>query len=192
MLDVDQAGELKAGFRRNGYTNALIKKLSEGDNLAKFRDVLLGRAEIKMIEYCIDCDAPVFIPSGWKALPDTEQLPNRVRGMVKFDPTKVNLHFVSGQKGSKCIGGNDLRKLLAKQPVYTAHVLDYVLKPENQHLIPEEYKSKAVFFWGTIYRNSVGDLCVRYLCWFGGRWAWNYYWLGIVWDGSDPAAVFAS
>jgi hypothetical protein len=50
MLDVDQAGELKAAFRRGDWTNALIKKACEGDRLAQFRDVLLGRAEIKPIE----------------------------------------------------------------------------------------------------------------------------------------------
>ena len=192
MLDVDQAGELKAGFRRHGWTNALIKKLSEGDNLAKVRDVLLGRAEIKMIEHTIDCDAPVFLPNGWGELPDTEQLPNRVRGLVKFDPTKAKLHLVSEQKDSKCIGGNDLRKQLANQPVYTAHILDYVLKPENQHLIPEEYKGKEVFFWGTIYRGPDGNLYVRYLFWSGVGWNWRSRWLGYGWDVSDPAAVSAS
>jgi hypothetical protein len=46
MLDVDQAGELKAAFRRGDWTNAEIKKACEGDVLANFRDVLLGRAQI--------------------------------------------------------------------------------------------------------------------------------------------------
>lgn len=45
-LDVDQAGELKAGFRRADWTNAEIKLLCEGDILAKVRQVICGRAEI--------------------------------------------------------------------------------------------------------------------------------------------------
>lgn len=46
MLDVDQAGELKAAFRRGDWTNAQIKRLSEGDLLAWVLLVLEGRAEI--------------------------------------------------------------------------------------------------------------------------------------------------
>lgn len=32
MLDVDQAGELKAAFRRGDWTNAEIKRLCEGNS----------------------------------------------------------------------------------------------------------------------------------------------------------------
>jgi hypothetical protein len=49
MLDVDQAGELKAAFRRCGYNNAEIKQLSTGDTLAQVRNVLRGLAEIKPV-----------------------------------------------------------------------------------------------------------------------------------------------
>lgn len=62
----------------------------------------------------------------------------------------------------------------------------------NPHLIPEEWKGKAVFFWGTIYRDADGHLCVRYLYWRGGGWDWGYRWLDYVWDGDGPAAVPAS
>ena len=150
---------------------------------------LRGRAEIKPIEYLIDCDAPVFIPEKWEVLPEAEQLQNRVCGQVRFDLTKVNLHLVNGQNDGKYIEGNKLRKELAKQSVYTAHVLDYLLKPENQHLIPEEWKCKAVFFWGTIYRSADGNLYVRYLYWNGDRWGWDCYWLGDGW-GSPPGCGF--
>ena len=46
MLDVDQAGELKMSFRRNGYTNADIKTLSEGNILGEVLKVIRGQAEI--------------------------------------------------------------------------------------------------------------------------------------------------
>jgi len=62
MLDVDQAGELKAAFRRGGYSNTEIKQLSEGDILGKVRDVLLGRAEIKLITHTINLGAPPQLP----------------------------------------------------------------------------------------------------------------------------------
>lgn len=81
-----------------------------------------GMSEIKMMEHSIDCDAPVFVPEKWEVLPDTEQLPKRILGKVTLDPTKVKLHLVNGQKNGKWIEGNKLRKELAKEPVYTAHI----------------------------------------------------------------------
>ena len=65
-LDVDQASELKAAFRRGDWTNAEIKRICEGDILTRFRDVVLGHAEIKSIEHLINCDADPFVPDGWK------------------------------------------------------------------------------------------------------------------------------
>ena len=49
MLDVSQAVELKLAFRRNGWNNAQIKTLSEGDILAKVLQVITGQAEINLI-----------------------------------------------------------------------------------------------------------------------------------------------
>ncbi|OHA23918.1 MAG: hypothetical protein A3B11_00370 [Candidatus Taylorbacteria bacterium RIFCSPLOWO2_01_FULL_44_26] len=161
------------------------------DKCRQVLSFLRGRAEIKSLEHIINCDVPVFVPNNWEVLPETEQLPNRVRGLVKFDPKKIILHLANGQKGAKCIVGNELRLELAKERVYTAHILDYLLRPENQHLIPEEWKGKAIFFWGTIYRDS-GDLCVRCLYWFGGRWCWGCFWLVFDFRVGDPAAVSAS
>ena len=48
MLDVDQAGELKAAFRRSDWTNGQIKRLCEGDILFRIRQVLENKAEIVM------------------------------------------------------------------------------------------------------------------------------------------------
>lgn len=70
-----------------------------------------------------------------------------------------------------------------------ANVLEYLLA--HPDLIPEEWKGKAVFFWGTIYRDSDGGLYVRYLYWSGVRWSWVCNWLARDWIGHDPAAVLA-
>jgi hypothetical protein len=143
-----------------------------------------------MIEHIIDCDAPVFVPDNWEVLPDAEQLPRRICGLVKFDPKKVALHLHLNQKNGKFIEGNKLREELVSTSVYTAHVLDYLLA--NPHLIPEEWKDKAVFFWGTIYRDAIGSLCVRCLYWRGDRWCWHYACLDNDWSGHNPALVPAS
>jgi len=190
MLDVDQAGELKAAFRRGNWTNAEIKRLSEGNALTEVRDVILGRAEIKAVEHLIDCDADPYIPEGWKV----EE--HRKGGMVKFNPTRIEFFLSKQQRKGKVIVGNELRKELADKPVLNANVLDWLLK--HPHLIPEEWKrdengnTRYIFFWGTIYRDPDGDLGVRDLYWRDDRWCWGCSWLGSGWVGGYPAAVLAS
>lgn len=50
MLDVDQAGELKAAFRRGGWTNGEIKEATKGDFLVKVRKLLRGELIVKAVE----------------------------------------------------------------------------------------------------------------------------------------------
>tara|TARA_B100002051_G_scaffold172700_1_gene163298 strand:+ start:315 stop:890 length:576 start_codon:yes stop_codon:yes gene_type:complete len=190
-MSTRQAAELDHAFERNGWTPAEVKKLSQGDMLATVRRVLLGDVEIITPEHIIDCDAKPHVPDGWSILSDDGQLPNRVRGAFKWDKEsqKNALHRDKGQKNGKRIKGYKLRKGLANKPVLNANVLDYLIaKP---HLIPEEWKGKAVFFWGTIYRNRDGRLYVRYLLWVGDRWHWYANWLGYDWRDDCPAAVGA-
>jgi hypothetical protein len=180
MLDVSQAAELKLDFRRNGWNNAEIKTLSEGDILADVLKVIKGQAEIKTIERLIDCDANPFIPDGWSV----EE--HKKGGMFKFNPEKISLYLSKKQK-KRSIEGNDLRKKLANQPVLNANVLDYLLA--HSELIPEEWKGKFIFFWGTIYRDSDGNLIVRCLFWYGSRWGWSYDWLDDGFNSGGPAAL---
>jgi len=182
MFDVSQTAELKLAFRRNGWNNAEIKTLLEGGILANVLKVIKGQAEIKMIERLIDCDSAPFVPDGL-SVED-----HKKGGMFKFNPEKISLYLSKKQK-KRSIGGHDLRKELADKPVMNANVLDYLLaRPE---LIPEEWKGKYIFFWGTVYRNSDGDLYVRYLGWDGSEWLWSYNWLDYVFGfgSANPAAL---
>ncbi|MEK7115066.1 MAG: hypothetical protein AAB847_01780 [Patescibacteria group bacterium] len=199
-LDVGQANELKLAFRRTGWlNNEEVKLLCEGDLLGQVRQVLLGYATIVPLDHVVDCDADPLIPQGWSL--KGEGAEHRKGGMVKLERRgedlyangkKIELFLVEGQKGSNNIGGHKLRKKLVSKPVLNANVLDYLLKPENQHLIPESWKGKYVFFWGDVYRGSGGDPYVRYLCWHGGGWRWGCRWLDSDFGSSDPATVSAS
>ena len=183
-LDVGQASELKLAFRRTGWSNEELKRLCEGDLLKDVRAVLLGRATVQVIEHLIDCDADPFVPSGWTVESHQQG------GQLVFDHAKVTLYLSNKQQNGGYISGNDLRKELRRKRTLNANVLDYLLK--NPHLIPEEWKGKYIFFWGTIYRYSDGGLCVRYLCFHGGGWRWLYGWLDVWWYGGDPAVAQAS
>lgn len=135
----------------------------------------------------IDCDARPFVPDGWSSKKE-DQLRGAVGGKLVWGKTKTKLFLAEKQKKG-VVSGNDLRKELEGKPVLKANVLDYLLA--HPELIPEEWKGKMVFFWGTIYRVSDGCLCVRYLFCVGDRWDWDCRWLDDDWDSSDPAAVQA-
>jgi hypothetical protein len=181
VMSARQAAELDHAFERNGWTPAEVKQLSGGALLGEFRKVLLGHATIMVQEHVIDCDANPLVPNGWKV----EE--HQKGGQYKWDATKVSLWLADGQKDGEWLGGNKLRKELKGKPVYNANVLDYLLA--NPHLIPEEWKGKYVFFWGTVYRSSSGSLYVRCLFWRDGRWDWHYFWLDYGWSDNRPAAV---
>jgi len=193
-LDVDQASELKAAFRREDWTNEEIKMLCERKGfLTDVRQALRGYATITILEHVIDCDVEPFNPyakDGWTV----EE--HQKCGQWKFDAKQVEFFLSSGQKHGKTTEGNKLRKELFHKEVFNANVLDYLLA--NPHLIPEEWKkdeqgnTRYIFFWGTVYRDRDGYLFVRCLYWSDGRWDWGRRWLGSGWYGLGPAAVRAS
>jgi hypothetical protein len=197
QLTIGQAHELEMALGKvGGWSPLLVRCMCEGDNLARFRRVLLGQAEIQEKKHVINCDTTPFIPDGWCVAEECEQIASRVKGDLTWDPTKVELYLSELQRSGKDIQGEEFRKKLKGKLVLPANVLDYLL--EYPHLIPEEWKkndqgrTRYIFFWGTIYRDSDGYLCVRDLCWFDGEWTWYYCWLDCDWDARHPAALLAS
>ena len=168
-------------------THELYRRLMEGTlpveaTLAGLQKLVEGNLGSKTV----DLDADPFVPEVWSV----EE--HKKGGMLDIDAAKIALHLSDKQKGNGLIEGNQLREELKTQPVLNANLLDWLLRKENQHLIPEEWKGKAIFFWGTIYRNRIGELWVRCLDWRVGGWYWSGYWLDNVWHSNLPAAVLAS
>lgn len=184
MLDVGQANEFKLACRRAGYTNADIKKLCEGDTLAQFLPVLKGHANIVKVKHIIDLDADPFVPNNWKVEEHT------MGDKFELDFTKIVLYLDEEQQSGGVIVGNKLLKKLKGKSALNANVLDHLLA--NPSFIPEEWKGKFIFFWGTIYRYSDGYLCVRFLSWRDVRWVWSYVWLDNFFSDDCPCAVLAS
>ena len=132
-----------------GFTVDDVTKLRSFPELAALKRVLNGSSKIVVVKHIINCDAAPFVPEGWKV----ESHKNL--GQLEWDPTKIRLWLSNGQQDGS-VEGNNLHKELASEPVLNANVLDYLLA--HPKLIPEEWKGKAVFFWGTIYRRSDGSL----------------------------------
>lgn len=189
MLDVGLANELKMAFRRNGWTEEQIKKAASGDFLAKVRRVLIGDAVIAF-KKTVDTNAPPWIPQGLFVAYHQTTGP-RNTGLLEWNPLRVVLWVAEGQKGDKGISGYQLyQEITQKVTSLNANVLDYLL--EHPQLIPEEWKDKDVFFWGTIYRNIRGNQFVRCLHWGGRRWISLAYSFTSDWDEFACAAVLAS
>ena len=132
----------------------------------------------------INCDKNPKIPyDGWTIES------HKKMGKIEWNPDNIELYLSDKQKTGH-ISGNELRKELENKPVLNACVLDYLLK--HQDLIPDSWKGKNVYFWGTIFRSAHGNLCVRYLYWDDGRWNWHCHWLDNDWDAYEPAALLAS
>jgi hypothetical protein len=135
----------------------------------------------KSAKHIIDCDADPFIPE------ELEVEKHIKDGQLEFDLSQIELYLDKGQKNGKSVAGNKLRELLVGKPTLNANVLDYLLA--HPKLIPEEWKDKFVFFWGTIYRRDGDLMFVRCLCWHDGRWGWHWHCLGLDFQDSYPAAL---
>lgn len=134
------------------------------------------------MKHIINTNKKPFIPyKGWKV---EEHINNG-----KVDVSKIQL-FLSDEQKNGYIEGHKLREILKSKNPLNANVLDYLY--EHQDLIPEAWTGKYIYFWGTIYRDSDGDLCVRYLYWHVGVWGRDYGWLDHDWYGHNPAALLAS
>lgn len=142
-----------------------------------------------MKKYIIDLDKDPLIPSDHWTVEE-----HKKGGKMEWEPEKLELFLTEKQK-TEYIGGHVLRKELGEN-VMNANVLDFLLK--NPELIPESWKKNSkgdinfIYFWGTVYRDSDDGLCVRSLCFSGGRWQTRYDYLGGGWDCSGPALRRAS
>lgn len=185
LYTIGQSNKLMDALENAGFTPGDVTKLQQFKDLAKLKAVLSGLAQIVTTKHVINCDIVPLVPNGWKVVQHVKG------GQLEWNPADVELYLDESQKEGKSIKGNKLRQRLAKligKRVMNANILDFLL--DHPELIPEEWKGKAIFFWGTVYRSSDGNLCVRYLYWDGGRWHWIYCGIGNDFDGADSAALY--
>ena len=200
MLDVDQAGELKAAFRREGsWTNEEIKVLCERKGfLTEVRKALKGYSEIKLIEHSIGInrlekfDPATFMGDGWTI----EEEDERALTLAKIDLSQVQMVDLLKRSESNIKGEKKLKRL--KEAGYIcldAKVFQTLW--ESKSLIPECWKEKvngktrSVFFDGTVLRSPAGIRLVLFLSWFNDMWHRNALWLECDWCRLNVSAVLA-
>lgn len=131
-------------------------------------------------KYIIDCNAAPDTPFDW------EVVEHKNGGQLEWPTEKIEL-WISEEQIVSPIEGNKLRKKLEGQKVMNACVLDFLLK--NPELIPDEWKRKVVFFWGTIYRDQESFLHARCIYWKDDKWVGLSRWMGGDWYFFDYAAL---
>ncbi len=141
---------------------------------------------IERPQHVINTDADLILPD-----PSWSVVEHIRRGMIEWDPVRVELYLSESQRGILQIKGTRLRKKLADQPVLNYNVFVYLFR--HQELIPEEWKwmSRRIYFWGTIFSDTRGNLRVSCLYWDleEAKWCWSYSWLDNDWCEFNPAAV---
>lgn len=122
-------------------------------------------------------------------------------GLITFDSDNINLYLTKNQIRNKIVSGqtlyHDLYKKFEHKKILNANVLDYLVA--HKKLIPNNWKGKQIFFWGTIYHRpggwgipEEGEYYVRYLEWFQYQgWQEGYRWFthDQGWRKSAPAAI---
>lgn len=108
-------------------------------------------------------------------------------GKLDWGKIKPELYLSEKQKNGYIVGEELLSELEGKNPL-NANVLDYLL--DHPDLIPKEWRGKWIYFWGTIYRDSDDDLCVRclYVC-DGGSCRSDCRYVSLDFDSGFPALV---
>ncbi len=157
----------------------------------EFRRFLELGAKVEIVvpeHHIIDC-RQASMPKKWRETGWKVEW-HRNLGRQIFTPGAVRLHLAEEQRDGRVVRGDKLRKILESEPVLTDNWLDFLL--ENPEFIPDSWKGKAVFFWGTGYRDPDDRLCVRCLDFIGGQWGWSYGRLGYDWFQMYPALVLAS
>lgn len=107
----------------------------------------------------VDLDADPSVPY------DSEVVEHTKGGMLDVLSTSMTLHLHPAQQTGTILG-TDLRAWLKEKPPYNVNYRDFLL--HHPQFIPHDWKRKAVYFWGTIFRGVDGTLSVPGLLVYNG------------------------
>lgn len=193
LYTVGQMNQLADALEAVGYTPDDITKMrSDTERLKQFKDVLKGQSEITKVKHIIDLDADPYLSDGDNDETGWEVEIHTQGGQFEWDLSRIKLFTSLGSVPgkSKYVNSYNLYKKVKEKPVFNLNMLDYLL--ECQKLIPDAWKGKAIFFWGTILRGK-GDIhAVYYMTWTGERWEPTKLRLGDIFDEYNHVAVFAA
>ena len=141
-----------------------------------------GRIFSGMEGHIVDCDALPRPLDGWKI--DE----HRQHGKKECTSRHLMLWRSSDQEDGKEVSGFILYDELTGKAAANWNVLSHFL--EHPRLIPEDWKGRRIYFWGTVFRDTKGNHRVCCLCWDTRGWDWRSSTLDSSFGKHDVAAVF--
>lgn len=109
----------------------------------------------------IDCNATPSTPASWTLVS------SQSNGTYAFNTTEAATKIVSFESKTVSIKGQEIVNKLNGTGL-NACVFDFLML--HQELIPESWKEKKVIFTGSIFKDGLGNECVRHLYWWDGKW----------------------
>jgi len=128
---------------------------------------------------------PEFINKNWKI----DEQDERSLQLTEIDLSAVRMEDMLRPEDNGSIQGEEKLKRLKKAGHVRLDAAVFKALWDNQHLIPESWKSKYVYFDGTVLRSPNGCRRVLYFYCDGSRWGWDYHWLDNNTLGNRPSAV---
>jgi hypothetical protein len=169
-LPLDLINEIAHGLWCAGWTLDEVRELGDANTAAKVRASLPSYIAATQLEFLVDLDADPP-PSRVKGL----KLRSNVKGgKFTFNPKKLKLYSSKRQNRSWVVGSELLEEL--EWPGRPAGIsgnaafMNWILAPENQCHIPAEMRGINLYFFGTVYEDSIKRLFVYYAFWDGHRW----------------------
>lgn len=118
----------------------------------------------------IDCDADPFVYEGMVVTSHKKD------GMVSWSTLKPTLWKWDQQDIDDGVSGHLVAKELEGRSILNANVLWFLIR--NIDLIPKEWEDgRYICFWGTIFLNGRGGLCVACLVYGERGWSVEHRYL---------------
>lgn len=214
LYSIGQMNLVGNAFERAKYSPDDVTRFEQYKKLEDFLLVVNGKAtvvpitlpeksevrkllSIDRVNYIFD--PTIFIGKGWKFWRGPAD-GNGLEGDLEQDEkslalTEVNMDQVlldtQLKSGESYTTGEERLKRLILADSIRLNLRIFKMLWQNQSMIPESWKGKAVFFDGQILRSPDGDRCALYLYWGVDQWYWDCSWLGDDRDVDRPSAVLA-
>ena len=213
-----QTHQLAEALQEHGFTPADVTALGQNSNglLDQLKQVLLGVAVVVRACFKLALDKVFspseFIGSGWSTWKgpadgnglggDEDYVPEP--DVVDFEQVVLETHLegketsIHGEEKMKRVRKSKNRQLGDK--AFLALWNDWLAKkaegkPEDSILERLRRSGKigtVIYFFGRTLRGPLGGRGVLCLCFRGGGWGWDCYWLGDRWNAGRPSVALAS
>ena len=180
--------DIIAIFKMRGFTdeNQWIRAVADSFPKQNCAQSVADSAVLKIDRFRPLNPVEFMVGAGW----EIEEQDERSLALSEVNPADIRLVTILRDGESRVIGEERLLRLKAESHVRLDAKIFQAFR-DNKDFIPENWKGEAVYFDGTVFRNSSGDRCVLYLCWGEDDWYWHYRWFKNDWHVRDLSAVLA-